>query len=208
MGPVLCLITPPAGGTDDEIDRIRAAARAGVHLIQIRKPGWEARDVFALVEAATLAVRGTAARVLVNERVDVALASGAAGVHLRSDSMSAERIRAMTPPGFLVGRSVHGAEEAVQVSREGGVDYLLFGTVFATPSKPDVEGAGSAALASVCRAVTVPVLAIGGVTQQRFGELVRTGAAGFAAIGLFSHARPDGMGGIVENARRAFEGLP
>ena len=111
----------------------------------------------------------------------------------------------MTPAGFLIGRSVHRAEEAVQVSEEGGVDYLLFGTVFATPSKPDVEGAGAAALASICRAVAVPVLAIGGVTQQRFGEVAAAGAAGFAAIGLFSPAQPEALREIVETARRAFD---
>jgi thiamine-phosphate pyrophosphorylase len=143
--------------------------------------------------------------VLVNDRVDIAMASGAAGVHLRSDSMPAGRVRSVTPPGFLIGRSVHRVDEAARASADGAVDYLLFGTVFPTSSKSDVEAAGAAALASVCAAVTVPVLAIGGVTQQRFAEVAAAGAAGFAAIGLFSRAQPEALREIVETARRAFD---
>jgi thiamine-phosphate pyrophosphorylase len=205
VGPVLCLITSPSQGTRDEIGLIRAAARAGVQLVQVRKPGWEARDLTELVAAAVAVVRGTAARVLVNDRVDVALAAGAAGVHLRSDSAPPSRVRAMTPPGFLIGRSVHRPEEAARVAAERSVDYLLFGTVFPTPSKPGVEGTGTAVLASVCRQVPVPVLAIGGVTAKRFSELAAAGAAGFAAIGLFADGGAGSIAEVVRAARRAYE---
>ncbi len=77
------------------------------------------------------AVKGTRTRILVNDRLDVALAAGAHGVHLRGDSMPASRARSLAPIGFLIGRSVHSVDEAVRRHADGGVDYLLFGAVFA-----------------------------------------------------------------------------
>lgn len=209
MRPVICLITPSrpagAGATRELVDRIGAAARAGVHLVQIRQPEWEGRALAALAEQGVAAVRGTRARVLVNDRLDVALASGAHGVHLRGDSMPASRVRAAAPPNFLVGRSVHAAEEAAAVARDGGVDYLIFGTIFATASKPGVATAGTPGLAAVCAAVPVPVLAVGGITPERLGAVAGAGAAGFAAIGLFAEGGLDGLQTIVERAVHAFD---
>ena len=101
---------------------------------------------------AVAAVRGTRARILVNDRPDVALAAGAHGVHLRGDSAPARRVRAAVPPSFLIGRSVHSLDEIAQVSDEGSVDYLLFGTVFATASKPDRPASGIAGLAEAVNA--------------------------------------------------------
>ena len=95
MRPIICMITASMGGTADEeqilIERVGAAARAGVHLIQIRQPRLEARALARLVEHSVRAAKGTAARILVNDRVDVALTAGAHGVHLRGDSVSAAR---------------------------------------------------------------------------------------------------------------------
>jgi thiamine-phosphate pyrophosphorylase len=151
--------------------------------------------------------RGTRTRVVVNDRLDVALACGAAGVHLRSDSVSAAAARSIAPPGFLVGRSVHTVDEAVASARD--VDYLIAGTVWPSPSKsaghPDL---GAAGLARIVRAVDVPVVAIGGVTISRLSELVASGAAGLAAIGLFMDSDAGGAEGcraipLVERARAA-----
>jgi thiamine-phosphate diphosphorylase len=90
----------------------------------------------------------------------------------------------MTPPGFLIGRSVHSADEANQVGSD--VDYLVVGTVWATPSKPAEHPLlGAEGLAAVVRASDVPVLAIGGVTLERIPQVASAGAAGIAAIGLF-----------------------
>ena len=121
-----------------------------------------------------------------NDRVDVSLASGAHGVHLRADSMPAPRVRALCPPGFVVGRSVHARDEAVAVAAAGGLDYLLFGTVCATASQPGRPPAGLGALADVASAVPLPVLAVGGVTPDKVDEVIGSGAAGFAAIGMFA----------------------
>ena len=158
----------------------------------------------ALVRRCVDAVRGSAARVLVNDRVDVALAAGAHGVHLRADSMPARRVRPLCPPGFLIGRSVHARDEAVAAVEGGGLDYLLFGTVFATASKPGRTPAGPDALAGVIAAGAVPVLAVGGVSPDNLGKVAAAGAAGFAAIGLFAAASEAALAHAVAAATAAF----
>jgi thiamine-phosphate pyrophosphorylase len=106
-------------------------------------------------------------------------------VHLRGDSLPAHRARRAVPAGFVIGRSVHSAQEAREVAAAGGVDYLLLGTVFPSRSKPDAAPLGEAELARAVAAVSVPVLAIGGIDLERCAAVARTGAAGIAAIGLF-----------------------
>jgi thiamine-phosphate pyrophosphorylase len=160
-----------------------------VDLVQVRERDLDGGPLTSLVRRCVDAVRGSRARVLVNDRVDVALAAGAHGVHLRADSVPAARVRAICPPGFLLGRSVHARDEAIAAAAAGGLDYLLFGTVFATPSKPGRAPAGLAVLADVASAVTIPVLAVGGVTPDTVEQVVRAGAAGFAAIGMFAAAQ-------------------
>jgi thiamine-phosphate pyrophosphorylase len=198
------MITAPLSSPADEatlIERIAAAARGGAHLVQIRQPQLEGLALTRLVEGAVRAVAGTQARILVNDRVDVAIAAGAHGVHLRGGSMPASRVRAVVPPAFLVGRSIHSASEALASARTGGLDYLLFGTVFATGSKPGVAPAGLEQLSRVCASVALPVLAVGGVTTGTVAQVARAGAAGFAAIGLFAGSpierMPDTMAGSI-----------
>jgi len=214
MRPVVCMITAPIVSSAEEdglVQRIGSAARAGAHLIQIRQPHVEARALTRLVERARQAVAGTAARILVNDRVDVALSAGAHGVHLRGESMPAARVRAIAPAGFVIGRSVHAVAEALAVERDGGLDYLLFGTVFATDSKPGLAPAGVEGLAAVCASASLPVLAIGGMSVSSLAPIGRTGAAGFAAIGLFASAAVEALPQLVAAARSAFDtpgGLP
>jgi len=177
-----------AGSDDALVQRVAAAAAAGVDLVQVRERDMESRDLTQLVIRCVAAVRGTRARILVNDRLDVALTAGAHGVHLRSDSMPASRARVLTPIGFLIGRSVHSLAEAITASEGGGLDYLLFGTVFATVSKPGQAPAGVKALAEVSAAVRLPVLGVGGISRDTAPELEGTGCAGFAAIGWFADA--------------------
>lgn len=188
MTPVVCLITDRArvGGADGTVERVRWAARAGVHLVQVRERDLDGGPLTALVRRCVDAVRGSGARVLVNDRLDVALAAGAHGVHLRADSMPARTVRTLCPPGFLIGRSVHARDEAIDVAAAGGLDYLLFGTVFPTASKPGREATGAPALAEVVAAASIPVLAVGGVSTDNVGDVAAAGAAGFAAIGMFA----------------------
>lgn len=186
------------------IARLAEAARAGVDLIQIREPSLDDRSLLALVRSTVAAAGGTRARVLVNDRLDIALASGAAGVHLRGTSFSAVQARALAPDSFLIGRSVHTAVEAEQAQRQGGCDYLLFGTVFPSGSKPQGHPlAGVEALRLACRRATVPVLAIGGITGDTAREAVRAGAAGLAAIGVFS--APADLPVVIRKLRHSFD---
>lgn len=209
MRPVVCLITDRARLDGDEaalVRRVRVCAQAGVHLVQVRERDMADAALVGLVARVVGAVRGTRTRVLVNDRADIALVAGAHGVHLRADSAPAARVRAVAPPGFLLGRSVHDAEDAQRMAAEGAVDYLLFGTVFATVSKPGRPAAGVDALrAAVGRAPAVPLLAVGGVTLETLPRLKDSGCAGFAAIGLFADVPEPALAGVVAEAVRPWE---
>ena len=193
--------------------QIGCAVEAGVDVVQVREPDLDARELAALVVDAVAAVRGSRTRLVVNDRLDVALAAGAGGVHLRASSIPPARARAIAPAGFSIGRSVHAAAEAVSVA--GDVDYLIAGTVWPTGSKPAQPPLlGPAGLAALAAAVRVPVLAIGGVTLERVGRVAGCGAAGVAAISLF--LRPDDQAtddpcraaslvAVVGEARRRFD---
>jgi thiamine-phosphate pyrophosphorylase len=207
--PLLCLITDRRrfGNAWEPafLERVREAARAGVHLVQVRERDLDGGPMLRLTERCVDAVRGTRARVVVNDRVDVALAAGAHGVHLRGDSMDAARVRRIVPPAFLIGRSVHSVAEAVKVSEPGVIDYLVFGNVFETGSKPGREAAGLDQLGRVSAATTLPVLAVGGITQDRAFAIARAGAAGIAAIGLFADGPAGSVPGIVEQIAIGFD---
>jgi thiamine-phosphate diphosphorylase len=207
--PVLCLITDRRwSGTraeDDLVARVGAAARAGVQLIQVRERDLDGGALTRLVSRCVAVVRQTRTRIVVNERTDVALAAGAHGVHLRGDSLPAARVRAIVPPGFLVGRSVHSVAEVQAAAAEGALDYLLFGTVFPTASKAGRAAAGVAALAEAVAATAIPVLAVGGVGIDTAGSVAATGAAGVAAIGLFASGPVDGVQLAVSRLNMAFD---
>jgi len=189
LTPVLCLVTDRrrfgASWEDALVRRVRAAAVEGVHLVQVRERDLDGGPLTRLVTACVDAVRGTRARVLVNDRFDVAVAGGAHGVHLRGDSFPASRIREVAPPGFLIGRSVHSVSEAVVAAESDAVNYLIFGTVFASSSKPDRPAAGLRRLSAVASATRLPVLAIGGMTSGTIADVMRAGAAGVAGISMF-----------------------
>jgi thiamine-phosphate pyrophosphorylase len=215
--PIVCLVTDrrrlaPGAATGEQIDRVVAqvaeAAAAGADLVQIRERDLEAGALVELVGRAVDALRAAPTRVVVNDRLDVALAAGARGVHLRSESFPPSRARAVVPGGFLVGRSVHDAGEAAALG--SSVDYVVFGAVYASASKAaDHPIGGVTALAEAVARTTAPVLAIGGVTVERLAEIAATGAAGVAAIGLF--LPPDGsperagVARAVAAVRRAFD---
>ena len=208
MGPVICMITDgrTASGrsADALVDSVAAAARAGVNLIQIRERDLDDCALLPLTIRCVAAVAGTRARVVVNDRLDVALAARAHGVHLRSDSYGARRVRRLAPAGFLVGRSIHGADDARRSMENDGLDYLIFGTVFETSSKAGRRPAGPGALEEVVRATAIPVLAVGGVTVENASLVARAGGAGIAAIGLFADAEQF-VATTVERVTRAFD---
>jgi len=152
-----------------------------VDCVQVRDKELPARELIAVVRLAMERV----ATVLVNSRVDVALAAGAAGVHLPSGSIAASEWRAIAPAGFLIGVSCHSLEDVLRAEREGA-DYVVFGPVFDPLSKTsDLPARGLEELGRVSRAVTIPVLALGGITWENAADCVAAGAAGVAGITMF-----------------------
>src|SRR5439155_11515526 len=191
----ICLVTDrrrlspdadDAVALDRLVTLVASAAHAGVNLIQIRERDLEARALADLCARCLAAAAATTSQIVVNDRLDVALAAGANGVHLRSDSVDASTARTLAPSGFLMGRSVHGAREAGEIAQHGGVDYLICGTVFSSASKPGGPSwANPDELARACADAPVPVLAIGGIDEMRAEAAAKARAAGVAAIGLF-----------------------
>ena len=197
---IVCLVTDrrraPVG------EQARAAVEAGIDLLQVRERDLPTAQLSSLVAEVLRTTRGTATRVVVNDRLDVALACGADGVHLRADSIPASRARSLAPNAFLIGRSVHSIDEARDAAPH--VEYLIAGTVFPTSSKPaDRPLLGLEGLRAIAGGVRVPVLAIGGVSLDRISSLARAGAAGIAAIGLF--APPASLPDTVRAARQKFD---
>ncbi len=160
---------------------LAAIARADADWVQIREKDLPARDLFKLVQAALPLGK----KIIVNTRMDVALAAGAAGLHLPQNSIRAGRWRSIAPPGFLIGVSCHGVE-SVRAAEQEGADYVLFAPVFAPLSKPSHSPSlGLAALSEASRSVRIPVLALGGITRKNAAACIEHGAAGVAAISLY-----------------------
>jgi thiamine-phosphate pyrophosphorylase len=199
------------GGPGDPIDAVVAAAsraaRAGATMIHVRERGLDDRTLFDVTKRIQHGAEGTPTKVLVNDRADIAMAAAADGVHLPATAPAAVRVRAIVPPGssFIVGRSVHSEAEAVAAEQTGGCDYLIFGTVFESVSKPGGHAiAGLDGLARVCAAVTLPVVAIGGIVADHAAAIARAGAAGIAAIGLFAHGEDEEIRARVRMIEDAF----
>ena len=180
---------------------IRSAIAAGVDWIQIREKDLETRSLMDLGRFAVGEARARGVTVFINDRLDVALTVGAAGVHLGEKSLPAEEVavwrRSAGRTEFRIGVSCHSLESA-RAAERAGADYIFFGPVFETPSKLAFgRPQGTEQLKEICGSVKIPVLAIGGVNLQNARACIAAGAAGIAAIRLFQDA-----GDVAELASR------
>jgi len=206
--------------TRELLQYIERAVTAGVDWIQIREKDLCARELAELTRRAVAVASkvnahghdvekgsGLRRRIMVNDRIDVALAAEAHGVHLGSGSVPAnEAIRWLragnAPADFLTGISCHGRNEALAAER-AGANYIFFGPIYETPSKKAFGAPqGAAKLAEICKAVKIPVLAIGGITEENAAECLRAGAAGIAAIRLFQQdIEGSALAGMISRLR-------
>ncbi len=191
--PVRLMLVTDAGrlAGRSQADIVAAAIAGGVTRVQVRERTMPGGPFLRLVEEILAVAKGRAAAkvaVHVNDRLDVALAAGAAGVHLPAAGFPIKAVRQRVGPRFRIGRSVHSLTEARAAQKEGA-DELIFGPIFATPEKaPFGPPQGIDALRKVVDAVRVPVWAIGGITAATAVELRGLPIAGIAAIGAYSLA--------------------
>lgn len=191
---MICLVTDrrrlgravgvsPDSWVDCLVTQVSAAVGAGVDLVQLRETDLEAAALLRLTSRILSDVPHARGRLVVNERLDVALAAGAAGVHLRERSLSVAEARRLAPVGFRIGRSVHHVD-AVRAASDA--DYLIAGTILSTTSKSVSQLLGWDGLTAIVRSAgRCPVLGIGGLTRESVPALAASGASGLAAIGAF-----------------------
>lgn len=197
-GPSLCVII---GGRPYRgrgyLDLTRAAVASGVSLVQLREKEMNTGELVALAVEMRDICRRSGALLIINDRADVAAASGADGVHLGQDDLSLGAARALLGPGAIIGASASSLKEA-RAAAAAGADYLGFGPVYPTASK-DCRAApcGPGLLAEVVANVSIPVLAIGGVTPANTMPLLQAGAAGVAVISAFA-GTPDPRAAVRE----------
>jgi len=168
------------------LDLVAAAVSSNIQLVQIREKHLSARKLFDLAIATRKVCKDSNSSLLVNDRIDIALAARVDGVHLTSQSVRAEIVRQFVPQNFLIGVSTHTEHELV-LAKNGGADFAVFGPVFESPGKGRCLGVEELSSA-VAMAGSFPVLALGGVDGTNYADAINTGAAGFAAIRFLNNA--------------------
>jgi thiamine-phosphate pyrophosphorylase len=182
----LCYITDRNGlAPSPLILHLEAAVLAGVDLIQLREKDLACRELLGLAKTAVDISQGSRTRIVINDRLDIAIATHAHGVHLGGQSMPPEAVRLHVDKNFLVGVSCHSMDEALR-AETGGADYILLGPIFDTPSKRSYgPPLGLNKLSEVANRIGIPVLALGGITVERVRPCLEAGATGIAGIRLF-----------------------
>jgi len=164
---------------DRILNTIELAVAAGISMIQIRERSLTAKQLFELSSNAIELTKASPTQLLVNDRLDIAIAAGADGVHLPEHGLPVAAVRNTCLRPFLIGASVHTVEGAIKAA-SNGVDFVLFGPVF---NSGDKKGVGTDKLSAVTVAVNqIPVMAVGGIDASNIGTVIEVGAAGYAAI--------------------------
>lgn len=188
----------PSAGEDTLKQKVSAAFRAGVDYVQLREKDLPGKLLCSLAESLQELPERTQSqrpvRLLINERLDIAVACGADGVHLPSDGIPVGAAKGKAGAGAIVGISCHSTEEVEQAGRDGA-SYVLLGPVFETPSKPEGKPLGVRLVREICLRSIAPVFALGGITRDNAESCIRAGAIGVAGIRLFQK-EPD-LAGLV-----------
>jgi thiamine-phosphate pyrophosphorylase len=173
------------------IDVVRAACEGGVRAVQLREKDLTADELFPLALELRTLTRQYGARLVINDRIDLALAAEADGVHLGGHSLPTAAARSILGSERLIGVSTHSLEDIAEASRNGA-DFVTFGPVYSTPSKAAYgKPAGLDLLSAACGASPLPVFALGGITPERVGAVVAAGAGGVALISaIVAQAEP------------------
>jgi thiamine-phosphate diphosphorylase len=196
----LHLITEPKGTPSELLGAVEQAAASGVDWVQLRDKQASGLAMFRQAEELRRLTQNAGVMLSINERLDVALAVHADGVHLAGQSLPVDAARQLAGSHLVVGRSVHSLDEARAVA-QAGADYVTFGHVFPTSSKPGLPPQGVRTLADIVAAVDVPVLAIGGINAANLDEVLATGCAGIALISaILSAADPRQAAGELRAA--------
>jgi thiamine-phosphate pyrophosphorylase len=161
-------------------EAVARAVAGGVNVVQVREKDLTAAELVPLADRLRAITQGKAL-LIVNGRLDVALLCAADGVHLPERGPSVAATRRLAGDRFIIGRSVHGVAEAVKAEDEGA-DYVQVGAIFPTRSHPGLSPAGPALLESVAARVTIPIVAVGGITAENVGQVMQAGARGAAVI--------------------------
>jgi thiamine-phosphate pyrophosphorylase len=171
-----------AGGVERLLQFIERAVADSVEMIQIREKDMSSRELLELTRRTVALAAAGSTRILVNTRVDVALAANADGVHLPGSSIAPDLLRRIVPPGFVCGVSCHTPEELRRAEREGA-DFAVYGPVFASPGKGTPIGLEG--LREGVAGVRLPVYALGGINKKNAADCLAAGAVGVAAITMF-----------------------
>lgn len=181
----LIVITSGKLAGNELVKQITALSAAGVKAIQLREKNIPAGDLRLIAKSFINKIGKSDTKLIVNERLDIAILAGANGIHSASNGIENMYIRKFAP-GVLSGRSVHSVSEAVKAERDG-FDYILFGPIFRTPAKVKYgKPQGLKKLVEVCSSVKIPIFAVGGINQRRIKKCLNAGAYGVAAIREFA----------------------
>jgi thiamine-phosphate pyrophosphorylase len=164
------------------LSAVEAALQGGVKAVQLREKDLSAAELLPLARELRVLTRHHGARLLINDRIDLALAVQADGVHLGGHSLPTDVVRKLVGADLLIGISTHTHDE-IRATEHQGADFVTFGPVYATPSKAAFGlPQGLHALSQACRVSSLPVYALGGITSSRVPEVRQAGACGIALI--------------------------
>lgn len=173
----------------DSLPLVEAILAGGAKLLQLRAKDVPTGELVALARAAQACAASAGARLIINDRADVAKLVGAAGVHLGQDDLPPAAAREILGPDGVIGISTHNLDQVDAAIRDGGIDYLAFGPIFATTSKRNPDPVQSLGALSVLRGrCRLPLVAIGGITESTAPDVLAAGADAVAVIGAIAGA--------------------